>query len=248
MEINYTDYPVDFEKKEKAIMSDYVFQLVQMREKIQKERKAFGNRLGAFERGDDEPAKGEKNVIERYFDKFQELENDVDSEIAEFIEHHKIYPYLTGVKGIGPSMAAQIVSQIDIRKADTVSALWRYAGYGVVDGKAERPTKGEKLHYNKNLKTVFYKVASQLLRANSPYRRFYDSAKEYYQVNRPDWTKLHIHMASLRKMIKMFISHLWHVWREIEGLETREMYVQEKLGHDHIIPPDEFGWYDWIKD
>jgi len=228
-------------------MSSYIFELVQMREKLQKERKAFGNRLGAIERGDDSPADGEKAVFEKYFTHFEQLEQDADKEIATYIEMHPLYPYITGVKGIGPSLAAQIICHIDIRKADTASALWRYAGYAVFDGEKERPVKGEKLHYNKNLKTVFYKASSSMMRGNSPYRRIYDSAKEYYEANRPDWTKGHIHMASIRKMTKVFIMHLWSVWREIEGLETRELYVQEKLGHNHIIKPDEFGWYECRK-
>jgi hypothetical protein len=157
-----------------------------------------------------------------------------------------MYPYITGVKGIGYSYDSQILSVVDIRKADTVSALWRYAGYAVIDGTTERLVKGEPLHYNKKLKSALYNVAGNFLKNNSPYRKFYDDAKIYYSENR-DWTKAHIHMASIRKMNKMFLSHLWHVWREVEGLETRELYVVEKLGHKHIIPPDDFGWYDWIK-
>ena len=106
-------------------MNEYIYQLVQMREKLQKERKAFGNRLGAIERGVDDPAPGELSVFEKYFERFMELEKDVDKNIAEFIENHIMYPYITGVKGIGPSMAAQILCQIDINQCDTVSSLWR---------------------------------------------------------------------------------------------------------------------------
>ena len=158
-----------------------------------------------------------------------------------------MYPYINGIKGIGPSLASQVLSLIDITRADTVSALWRYAGYAVVDGKAEKLKKGEKAHYNANLKKALYKVAMSFLKCSSPYRKFYDDAKQYYEANR-DWTKMHIHLASIRKMIKMFLSHLWHVWRTVEGLPTRELYVVEKLGHNHIIPPDDFGWYDWMED
>jgi hypothetical protein len=226
-------------------MSD--IEIVQMREKIQKQRIAFSNRLSAIERGVDVPAPGEAQMLQKYYDKFLDIEKEVDGDISEMVEMHRIYPYISGVKGVGPSLAAQILSQIDIQTADTVSALWRYCGFAVIDGKAEKPTKGEKLHYNKKLKTVFFKLASSLLRAGSPYRQFYDDAKEYYQANRPDWTKNHIHMASLRKMIKVFIAHLWLVWRKVDGLETRDLYVSERLGHDHIVPPDAFGWYENVK-
>lgn len=47
----------------------------------------------------------------------------------------------------------------------------------------------------------------------------------------------HLHNMALRKMIKLFLAHLWMVWREAEGLPVSEPYVQEKLGHTHIIGP-----------
>src|SRR5205085_10179308 len=109
-----------------------------------------------------------------------------------------------------------------------------------IDGKAERPTKGEKLHYNKRLKTTLYLVAGSMLKSNSPYRKVYDDSKNYYTATRPDWTKAHIHMASLRKMEKVFISHLWQTWREAEGLDTRELYVHEKLGHEMKYNKEDF--------
>jgi hypothetical protein len=43
-------------------------------------------------------------------------------------------------------------------------------------------------------------------------------------------------------MIKMWLSHLWTTWRQIEGLETNAPYAHEKLGHNHNYTPQEFGW------
>jgi len=225
-------------------MDDYLNNLVQMRDKIQRERKRFDNRIRAIQQGRDEPSEGELEIYEIYFNRFKSIEEEIDCFVKDHVKDIPIYPFIVSVKGIGPLLAAQIISQIDITKADTVSSLWKYAGYGVTDGKADRPRKGQKLTYNKHLKTIFYKVGVQFLRNDSPYRLYYDKAKEYYQANRTDWTAGHIHNASLRKMIKLFISHLWHVWRELEGLPTRLLYVQEKLGHDHIITPKELGWID----
>ena len=36
-------------------------------------------------------------------------------------------------------------------------------------------------------------------------------------------------------MVKIFLQHYWIVSRMVEGLPTREPYVQEKLGHTTII-------------
>ena len=138
--------------------------------------------------------------------------------------------------------AAKIISMIDIERAPHVSSLWRYAGYAVFDGEREKPTKGEKLHYNKRLKTACYLLGGSFLKSNSPYRKEYDSAREYYDANRPEWTKAHCHQAAMRKMIKLFLQHYWVVARTLEGLPVTMPYVHDKLGHAHYYPPQDYGW------
>jgi len=217
--------------------------LVDMRDRtLQKSRIAFGNRISAIERGADIPANGTGELIERWLMRFQLLEDEVDNDIKDIAKEYPIIELATEVKGVGVMLAAKVVAMVDIQRAETVSALWKYAGYGVTNGERDKPTKGEKLPYNKRLKTTCYLIGSSFLKSNSPYRRIYDEAKEYYELNRPDWTKARRHNAAMRKMIKVWLSHLWEVWRKIEGLPTREIYVKEKLGHTHILRPQEFGW------
>jgi hypothetical protein len=152
------------------------------------------------------------------------------------------------IKGIGPMLAAKVIAMVDIHRADTVSALWRYAGYGVVDGERERPTKGERLHYNKRLKIALRQIGVSFMKCDSPYRRVYDAARDYYDANRPEWTPGHLHNAAMRKMIKVFLSHLWERWRVLEGRPTRALYVQEKLGHNHVYRAADFGWPELDRD
>ena len=217
--------------------------LVDLRDKtIQKNRIAFGLRLGAVERGDDTASEQQISILKRYEERFALLESELDDDIRGMVDGLPIYQAMKQVKGVGPSLSARMLAMIDIREADTVSALWRYAGYGCINGERERPVKGETLHYNTRLKATLYVVATSFLKCSSPYRRVYDSAKEYYQANRSDWSKGHIHAASMRKMIKMFLSHFWMVYRELEGLPVRDLYVEEHLGHKHITTPQEFGW------
>jgi hypothetical protein len=215
--------------------------LVDLRNMLQLNRIAFGNRLSAIERGTDSGA-ASKSIIERWVERFQKLEDEADGDIADLVDDIPIVDEMIKVKGIGKLLAAKLISMIDIEKADTVSALWRYCGYAVIDGERERPTKGEKLHYNARLKTTCYLVGTSFLRSASPYRSIYEDARVYYDANRPDWTKLHKHNAAMRKMIKVYLSHLWVVWRELEGLPVTALYVEEKLGHTHYRTPGEFGW------
>lgn len=216
--------------------------LVDHRAALQAERIRWGNRLAAATNGEDITSDGELRMAQKWHEIYSRLEIDADTEITRIIKDHPMMPQLRHVRGVGPLLAAKMLALIDITRADSVSALWRYAGYGVIDGQRERPTKGEKLHYNIRLKTTLYLVAGSFLKCSSPYRRVYDDAKAFYQANRPEWTKAHIHAASMRKMIKVFLSHLWNRWRALEGLPIRPLYVHEKLGHTTVFTPEEFGW------
>lgn len=209
---------------------------------FQKNRIAFGNRLAAVSSGADKVDQQTHEILKRWHERFTQLEEEADKDIAALIEDVGIVQHMRKVRGIGPTLSAKMVSMIDITKADTVSALWRYAGYAVVNGQRERPVKGEKLHYNSRLKVTCYLVGTSMLRSNSPYRRVYDEARDFYASNRPDWTKAHCHQASIRKMVKVFLCHLWEQWRELEGLPVRELYVMEKMGHTHKITRAEMGW------
>lgn len=307
-------------------------QLVDLRAQIQKERIRFTLRLSAIDRGADQARGKHKRALERYYERFHNLEEQIDEDIKEMVMEHPIYPHISKVKGVGPMLAAKTIALIDIERATMVSKLWRFAGLSVVQvhpfenwnapvairsalgeaaggngrelldldqaevirrlrrikalqdveedawevvleqvadfvrraeqmppesvcrswledqmrgisvGERERPVKGERLHYSIRLKTTLYLIAQSMMRSRSPYRFFYDSAKTHYATSRPGWTKGHIHFAAMRKMQKIFLSHLWLRWRQVEGLPTRSLWVEEHLQHTTIYPPEQFGW------
>ncbi len=49
--------------------------------------------------------------------------------------------------------------------------------------------------------------------------------------------KGHADMRTRRKVVKMFLAHLWMKERERRGLPTRKPYVLDKLGHKQYIAP-----------
>jgi len=51
------------------------------------------------------------------------------------------------------------------------------------------------------------------------------------------WCPLHIHEAARRKVAKIFLAHLWEVWRRARGLPTRPPYAVEQLGHKDYMRP-----------
>lgn len=210
-----------------------------LRSMLQKQRVAVSNMLRSYDDGDESWAKGR---VASLLDTLSHHEEVAEEYLIERAEEREIFEAMCAVKGVGPVRAACLIAQIDFSKADTVSSLWRYAGYGVRDdGTRDRPIKGERLRYRSSLKKECYLLGVSLLRCGSPYADEYYRAKRYYTENR-DWTDGHIHMASLRKMIKLFLSHTWEVGRMLEGLEIRRTYVEEHLGHDGISTPQEYGW------
>jgi len=168
-------------------------------------------------------------------------EKIIAKEIEREVRQIDVYrEYLRYVKGLGAVLSAKLICYIkDIERFATVAKLWRYAGLGVVDGKAERRRRGQKANYNTRFKALMYVIANSFLKTGSKYRIIYDRAKEYYTANR-DWNKSHIHYAALRRMEKLFLAHVWEKWREIEGLPTREPYPIEYLGHITKLEPEEF--------
>ncbi len=192
------------------------------------------------------------------------LERFLDDKVENYVLNHPAYPWFSRIKGIGRENIAKVTGLIDIQEDDTVSSLWAFAGYSVKNGKAPRRVRGTKLPYNALLRTMCWRVGGSLMKAKGKYYDYYLEKKLRYtnrflnegftivpsselptdkdgKMYEPPGivSEGHIHNMALRKMIKLFLSHLWVVWREAEGLSTRSPYVEEHLKHTHITSPQE---------
>lgn len=112
-----------------------------------------------------------------------QLERQTLTEIKRLLELEKIAEWLQGIKGIGPILAAVIISEIDIHKAHTPSNIWSYCGLATdrETGKAIRRKRGEKCNYNPWIKSKLIKVAGDcLIKSKSPdYYPVYLDRKRY---------------------------------------------------------------------
>ncbi len=193
--------------------------------------------------------------------RISDLENYVDERVAEMVKNHPAYSWFSKVKGIGKENIAKVVGLIDITKANTISSLWKFAGYAVKNGKAPKRQKGEKLSYNSQLRSMCWRLGSFLMRSRGKFKDYYDREKKKYiqkyeaqgikimpankiknsNGKRPEETGAisegHIHNMALRKMIKLFLACLWLKWREAEGLSMRAPYSHEYQGHTTLISP-----------
>lgn len=134
---------------------------------------------------------------------------------------------------------------------DTVSKYWAWWGYDVRNGEAPKRKKGELVDWNPKMRMLGWKIEKQFVMQGEGYRTIYEKEKERLQTLRPTpqdcpnyekckaklkkreqpACKGHIEKMARRKTVKLFLSHLWEKWRQIEGLPVRQPYIIEKLGH-----------------
>jgi hypothetical protein len=197
------------------------------------------------------------------YDDLDKAEAKLFGMIEQELQKWPIYTeFLEPIRGIGPTMAGVIVSEIDISKATYPSTLFRLAGLDVVliddpagiraEGRGRKEDhlvkrqyinkKGEQaernsITFNPFLKTKLIGVlASSFLRAGeNKYAEEYRNYKHRLQTMpaHADKSKGHVHNMALRYMIKRFLIDLYHTWREIEGLEHHPEYADAKLGIKH---------------
>jgi hypothetical protein len=137
---------------------------------------------------------------------------------------------------------------------DTVSKYWAWWGLDVRDGHAPKRKRGENIDWNPKMRMLAWKISKQFVMQGERYRMIYDAEKLRLTAERigengelfcahleecqaklkrraKPACKGHIDAMAKRKAVKMFLSHLWEKWREIEGLPVRQPYVIEKMGH-----------------
>jgi len=170
-------------------------------------------------------------------------EKSAKKEIEMEVKNEELWKqYLSKINGIGPILAAGLIGYIeDIERFDTVSKLWAYAGLHVVEGKAPRRRRGQKINWNPKLRVLCWKIGESFvkMRGGGGYRDLYEKHRAEYEA-REDLKKEakgRRYAMAKRKTVKIFLSHLWEVWRRLEGLPIRRTYVEEKLGHKDIIEP-----------
>lgn len=224
----------------------------------QKLRIAQGNRIGMYEKLGVDMA-----GMQWYPESMKAVEERFEKEMMMLVRKEYVWQeYLSKVKGIGPIMAAGLIAWFDDpAKANTPSKMWKYAGLGVTDGKADRKHKGENIGFNPKLKTHMYKIGKQLFFAKGNYYKYYLGEKKlisekhkpaidveslakkdrvtYWQEHPNEWPNGKCHSYAFRKMLKLFLSNFWEVWRDSEGLPKAQPYAEAILGHVDII-----HWYE----
>ncbi len=81
---------------------------------------------------------GAPQILEHAYARAVRGETEAAAALAEAVENHPVWPWLSGVKGIGALLAARLLSRLDITRAKTPSSFWAYCGLGTIPGVAYR--------------------------------------------------------------------------------------------------------------
>ena len=200
----------------------------------------------------------------KYAKKFKALETEVKNRFTPRIEEHQIWKdYLCNIKGIGVLTGARLICHLgDCSKFETISKLWAYSGYKVIDGVAQRRTRGEKAMWNRRVKVLGYLIADVFVKHRTKYRTMiYDperirlkqlhpekevSKDKWDGVHKTRWNDKHLDNIARRKMIKVFLANYWLFVRKMNGLPTESPYIIGKPRengtgvHSTLMSPTEF--------
>lgn len=134
-------------------------------------------------------------MVASAIDSLEKAKSEILYNVNKLVKQHPAYPWLSKVKGVGIENIAKVLSSIRVIPefrcvdcgnvqqvnepctlcgretkpldyADTISSLWRYAGYAVFpDGSTQKRRAGSKLDYNSELKTMCWRLGISILKA-----------------------------------------------------------------------------------
>ena len=199
---------------------------------VQDDRKRAANQKRALSEN------GEPHqVLAWLFDQSEVLEKQIARALDKYSAADPLGEWARGIIGIGPVIAAGLLAHIDLEKAPTAGAVWRFAGLDP----SLKWDKGQKRPFNAELKTLCWKIGESFVKVSgnedSFYGRIYRERKaqeeaanakgefsaqaarklEQFKIGKStDAYKhysegrlppAHIHARAKRMAVKLFLSH-----------------------------------------
>jgi len=103
---------------------------------------------------------------------FETLENQIKNSLGVFAASHRPGRWAQSICGIGPVISAGLLAHIDITRATTAGALWKYAG--ICSPSVDVWNKGEKRPWNADFKTlVVFKLGECFVKVQNNDKDYY---------------------------------------------------------------------------
>lgn len=108
-------------------------------------------------------------VMEYTRDQMETLEKQVARALHYYVESEPFGVWMTSIMGIGPVIAAGLLSSVDWPGTNVAPKLWSYAGLNP----SSKWEKGKKRPWNAFLKTLCYKVGESFVKVQNKPEDFY---------------------------------------------------------------------------
>lgn len=238
--------------------------LVDLYYQMQEYRKASDNQVRQLQKEDN---KEPHETLAFFANNFRTLERNIKSVLQVYAESKPIGQWMLSICGIGPVISAGLMANIDITKVQTAGQIQAFAGLDPTREwhKGEKRPYNARLKIlcwkigqcfikvQNNEEDVYGKIfairkAYEIERnekgeladqAKAKLERFNikkttDAYKWYSQGKLPP---AHINQRASRYAVKIFLSHLFSVWYEMEHKEKPpKPYAIAILNHAHEIP------------
>lgn len=238
--------------------------LVDLYYQMQEYRKASDNQVRQLQKEDN---KEPHETLAFFANNFRTLERNIKSVLQVYAESKPIGQWMLSICGIGPVISAGLMANIDITKVQTAGQIQAFAGLDPTRewNKGEKRPYNARLKtlcwkigqcfikVQNNEEDVYGKIfairkayeiernekgelADQAKAKLEKYNigKNTDAYKWYSQGKLPP---AHINQRASRYAVKIFLSHLFSVWYEMEHKEKPpKPYAITILNHAHEIP------------
>lgn len=238
--------------------------LVDLYYQMQEYRKASDNQVRQLQKSD---TKEPHETLAFFADNFRTLERNIKSVLQVYAESQPIGQWMLSICGIGPVISAGLMANIDITKVQTAGQIQAFAGLDPTrewKKNEKRPYNARLktlcwkigqsfIKVQNNEEDVYGKIfairkayeiernekgelADQAAAKLEKYNigKDTDAYKWYSQGKLPP---AHLNQRASRYAVKIFLSHLFSVWYEMEHKEKPpKPYAIAILNHAHEIP------------
>jgi len=252
-----------------GVTSNEARYLVDLYYTVQKARIVVNNQVKGLERdakkSETEPEP--HTALDWTLDQFEMQESNIQKLLLFYAGNHPMFWFFEQTTGIGPIISAGLLAHIDIHKAQTAGAIWRFAGLDptmVWEKKTKRP-------WNAALKVLCWKMGDSFVKFSGHESCYYGHvyrARKELEVARDEAglfkdqaTKAlegktfkaikakktyesghlpagHLDARARRYAVKLFLSHLHQRWREQEGLPlVKPWVITADNEHTHMLQP-----------
>jgi len=176
-----------------------------------------------------------------WFKDIRKIERLILRELKKRIEQTP-YASMLQIKGIGPLIIGGLLMHTYNFPNDQpcgfngVRSLWHYAGQHVVDNKAPKERRGQKVDWSSRFRKWLIRVGQALIRSKGPYRQIYDEERLRSEKNplHVDWNKGHHFNHAKRLMVKQLLKD-WFVFGKPKIQASRESQI--RFGFDDSASP-----------